>query len=149
MLLEVWSVMPIKVKDAATAAAKFTSRAAGAAADYQAGVPGAGPSWQAGATAASDNYDAGVQAAIGRKAFAAGIQKAGGAKYAAKAGTIGARRFPEGVREAGPDFQAGVALYLATIAALTLSPRRPKGDPANFLRVQQVGEALRRKKVGG
>jgi hypothetical protein len=32
---------------------------------------------------------------------------------------------------------------------LTLPPRRPKGDPANFQRSQMVADALRKKKVGG
>jgi len=141
--------MAIKVKDAATSSRKFTQRAAAAAADYQAGVQAAGQDWQTNTAAAAENFAAGVQEAIGRGAFARGVQKAGGAKYSLKAGTIGARRFPEGVREAGPDFEAGVTPYLQTIAAITLPPRRPKGDPANFLRVQAIGEALRRRKLGG
>jgi len=141
--------MAIKVKDVATSSKKFTQRGAAAAADYQTGVQGAGQDWQTNTAGSAENYAAGVQEAIGRGAFAKGVAKAGGAKYAAKAGTIGARRFPEGVREAGPDFEAGVTPYLQTIAALTLPPRRPKGDPANFLRVQAVGEALRRRKLGG
>ena len=141
--------MAIKVKDAATASKKFTQRGAAAAADYQAGVQAAGADWQTNTAASAENYAAGVQEAIGRGAFGKGVAKAGGAKYAGKASTVGARRFPEGVREAGPDFEAGVTPYLQTIAALTLPPRRPKGDPANFGRVQAIGEALRRRKLGG
>jgi hypothetical protein len=141
--------MAIKVKDVATSSKKFTQRGAAAAADYQSGVQAAGQDWQTNTAAAAENFAAGVQEAIGRGAFAKGVTKAGGAKYAAKAGTVGARRFPEGVREAGPDFEAGVAPYLQTIAGLTLPPRRPKGDPANFARVQAIGEALRRRKLGG
>lgn len=141
--------MAIKVKDVGTATSKFTSRAAAAAGDYQAGVQGAGEDWARNAAGAAENYNAAVQEAISRGAFARGVQKAGGAKFAQKAATIGARRFPEGVREAGPAFNEGVQPYLQTIAALTLPPRRPKGDPANFQRVQVIGEALRRRKVGG
>ena len=141
--------MAIKVKPAAEAVRKFTQRGAAAAADYQAGVQAAAQDWQTNTAGSAENYAAGVQDAIGRGAFAKGVAKAGGSKYAQKAGTIGARRFPEGVREAGPDFEAGVTPYLQTIAALTLPPRRPKGDPANFARVQAVGEALRRRKLGG
>jgi len=141
--------MAIKVKDVATSSKKFTQRGAAAAGDYQAGVQAAGQEWQTNTAASAENFAAGVGDAIARGAFAKGVAKAGGAKYAAKAGTIGARRFPEGVREAGPDFEAGVAPYLQTIAGLTLPPRRPKGDPANFARVQAIGEALRRRKLGG
>jgi len=141
--------MAIKVKDAATAATKFTQRAAAAAGDYQAGVQGAGEDWARNTAASEENYNAAVQESITRHAFARGVQAAGGAKFAQKAATTGARRFPEGVREGGPAFSAGVQPFLQTIAALTLPPRRPKGDPANFQRVQVVGEALRRRKVGG
>ena len=141
--------MAIKVKDAGASAAKFVQRAGAAAADYQQGVQGAGEDWQRNTAAAADNYAAGVQEALTRGAFARGVQAAGGAKYSQKAGTVGARRFPEGVREGGAAFQAGVAPFLQTIAGLTLPPRRPKGDPANFQRVQVIGEALRRRKVGG
>lgn len=141
--------MPLKVKDAATAAAKFVQRGSAAGGDYAAGVKNAGQAWQAGAAAAGDNYAAGVQEAIGRNAFQRGVQQAGAAKYETRASTVGARRFPEGIREAGPTWEQQTAPYLQTLAGLTLSPRRPKGDPANFIRVQQVGDALRRRKVGG
>jgi hypothetical protein len=141
--------MAIKVKDAGTAASKFTQRAAAAAGDYQAGVQGAAEDWQRNTAASADNYAAAVQEAITRGAFQRGVQAAGGAKFASRAATTGARRFPEGVREGGPAFQAGVQPYLQTIAGLTLPPRRPKGDPANFQRVQVIGDALRRRKVGG
>jgi hypothetical protein len=141
--------MAIDVKDAATSAAKFTQRGAAAAGDYQSGVRGAGAKWQQATGAAAENYAAGVQDAIGRGAFARGVSKAGGAKFETKASTVGARRFPEGIRDAGPAFQEGVQPYLQVIAGLTLPPRRPKGDPANFQRVQVIGEALRRRKVSG
>jgi hypothetical protein len=141
--------MAIKVKDAGSAAAKFTQRGAAAASDYTAGVQGAGEDWARNTAGSVENYNAAVQDAIARGAFARGVQQAGPTKFASRASTVGARRFPEGVREAGPAFQAGVAPYLQIIAALTLPPRRPKGDPANFARVQAVGDALRRRKVGG
>jgi len=139
----------VKVTDAATGSRRFAQRGAAAAGDYAEGVRGAGQDWQQGAVAAADNYNAGVQEAITRNAFARGVQQAGASKYEQKATTVGARRFPEGVREAGPAWEQATAPFLQTIAALTLEPRRPKGDPANFRRVEQIGQALRRRKVGG
>jgi len=141
--------MAIKVKDAATAGSKFVQRAAAAAGDYQTGVQGAGEDWARNAAASEENYNAAIQESITRHAFARGVQTAGAAKYSQRAATTGARRFPEGVREGGPAFQAGVQPFLQAISALTLPPRRPKGDPANFQRVQVIGDALRRRKVGG
>jgi len=141
--------MAIKVKDAATAASKFVQRAQAAAPDYAKGVTGAGNTWQAHAAAASDAWGQGVQAAVAGGRFVKGIQRVGGQKWETAATTKGAQRYPQGVAQAGPNWQAATAPYLDTIAALTLPPRRPKGDPANFQRAQMVADALRKKKVGG
>jgi len=140
--------MALKVADAATGARRFVQRGAAAAQDYAEGVRGAGQDWQAATTAAADNYAAGVQEAITRGAFARGVSMAGASKFESRAATVGARRFPEGIREAGPEWEKNVQPYLATLAGLTLSPRRPKGDPSNFRRAEEVGMALRRRKTG-
>lgn len=105
--------MPIKVKDVATSSKKFTLRGAAAAADYQAGVLAAGQDWQTNTAASAENFAAGVGEAITRGAFAKGVAKAGGAKYAQKAGTVGARRFPEGVRGGRPGFRSRGGALLA------------------------------------
>jgi hypothetical protein len=141
--------MAIKVKDAAASATKFVQRAQAAAPDYQRGVQGAGQTWQTNAAAANDSYVAGVTAAANAGRFARGINAAGGQKYEAAAAGKGAQRYPQGVASAGPTWQAKTQPYLDTLAGLQLPPRRPKGDPANFQRVQIVGDALRKKKVGG
>jgi hypothetical protein len=141
--------MALKVKDPGTARDKFINRGAAAAPDYTNGVKGAGNSWQQNTAASADNYSAGVTDAISRGAFQKGVQQAGGAKYEQRASTVGAQRYPQGIRDAGPAWEAGTTPYLQTLSALNLPPRRPKGDPSNWQRAQVVGEALRRRKVGG
>ena len=141
--------MAISVTDAGTAAAKYVQRAQSAAPDYQKGVQGAGASWQANSVAANEAYVQGVQQAASQGRYAKGVTAAGGAKYEQKAATVGAQRYPQGVAGAGPAWQQNTAPYLSTISALTLPPRRPKGDPANIARVQMVTDALRKKKVTG
>ena len=141
--------MAIMVKDAATAAQKFVTRGQAAAADYAKGVQGAGDTWQQHSAAAGDTFAAGVQDAITRGAFAKGITKAGSGKYTTNASGKGAQRYPQGVAQAGPAWQNGTAPYLATLASITLPPRRPKGDPGNMARVQAVTDALRKKKLAG
>lgn len=140
--------MAIKVKDAAAAAKKFVTRGQAAAGDYKDGVTGAGQDWQAKTTAAADSYAQGVQDAIGRGAFAKGVNTSGGAYYEQKAAGIGAQRFPQGIAQAGPDWQKGVEPYLQTISSLSLPPRGPKGAPQNMDRAAMVAMALRRRKVG-
>lgn len=141
--------MAIKVKDAAASAQKFVQRAQAAAPDYVKGVQGAGQAWQTNAAAANDSYVAGVTTAANAGRFAKGVNAAGGAKYEAAAAGKGAQRYPQGVAQSGPNWQAKTQPFLDTISSLTLPPRRPKGDPANFQRSQLVAEALRKRKVGG
>lgn len=141
--------MAIKVKDAASSAKKFAQRGAAAGKDYESGVAGSGAAWEANTAAAAENYSAGVTEAIGRGSFARGVKASGAAHFESKAAGVGARRFPEGIRESEGDYQDGVSPYLDVIKNLTLDPRRPKGDPANYRRSEQVGQALRRKKIGG
>lgn len=137
----------MKVRDAAQSAEKYANRGAAAAQDYARGVTGSGSSWQQATTAAEGNYEAGVQEAIGRKAFSKGVSSAGGAKYEQRAATVGAARYPQGVRDAAPEWQKGTAPYLQTLSSLTLPPRQVRGN--NTDRVRIVNEALRRRKVGG
>jgi hypothetical protein len=141
--------MAIKVKDAAASAAKFAQRGAAAASDYAAGVQAAGQDWQNNTAASTETYNAAMQDSISRGAFAKGIVKAGGDKYARKASTTGAQRFPAGVRDAQQDWASNTQPYLDVIRNVTLPARRPKGDPANYARVQAVGDALRRRKLAG
>lgn len=139
--------MALKVKDAAASATKFVQRAQAAAPAYQQGVQNAGASWQANATAANDSYVAGVTAAANSGRYQKGVQGAA-SKYETNASGKGAQRYPQGVAAAGPAWQAKTQPFLSTLASLSLPPRRPKGDPANYQRSQMVGDALRKQKVG-
>jgi hypothetical protein len=140
--------MGLNVKDAASSAAKFVARAQAAGGDYQKGVQGAGDNWQAKTAASADAYGAGVNAAISAGRFAKGVQKAGSAKYVARAAGVGAQRYPTGVGQAGPNWQNGVQPYLDTLSGLTLPPRAPRGSPNNIQRVAIIADALRKKKLG-
>jgi hypothetical protein len=139
----------VVVKDVASAAKKFSSRAALSGPDYAAGVAAAGARWQANAAAGDQNFAAGVQEAIANGRFAKGIAKAGAAKYTERASTVGAQRFPQGAQAAEQTWATNVQPYLQTISNLTLPPRGPKGDPRNQQRSQMIADALRKKKVAG
>lgn len=141
--------MALRVKDVATAREKFVNRGSAAASDYANGVKGSGGTWQAHAIAAAPVFAAGIQEAITRDAYAKGVAHAGGAKYEARATGVGATRYPQGIRDAGPAWEQGASPYLQLMAGLTLPPRRPKGDPLNIQRVQAINDANRKKKVSG
>lgn len=140
--------MALKVKDVASSAAKFVSRAQQAASDYQKGVAGAGDLWQSHTAAATDAYSQGVNDAIARQAFAKGVQRAGGAKYATNAAGKGAQRYPQGVSLAGPAWQSGFQPYADAMGNLNLPPRSPRGSPNNLTRTQMVMDLNRKIKLG-
>lgn len=140
--------MALRVADAAKAAQKFVQRGQAAAADYKDGVTAAAQDWQQKTAASGDNYAAGVQDSIARGAFAKGVVKAGSAKYADRASTVGAQRFPQGIAMAGNAWQAGSAPFLQAAANATLTPRGPKGSPQNMQRASDMAAIMRRAKVG-
>jgi hypothetical protein len=140
--------MAIKVKDAATVAAKYRTRASAAAGDYKSGVQQAGSDWEQGARAGEGNYEAGVQEAIGKKRYGRGIAAAGQAKYVNNAVNLGAARYPQGVANAEGAFAAGIGPVLQRIAGLTLPPRGPRRSPQNQARANAVAAELGKMKDG-
>ncbi len=137
----------VKVTDAATAAKKWVDVTPGRSSYYEANTVGAGAAWQAGAANAANQYKAAVSSANIGQMYAGGVKNAGAAKFDRKVKDVGVARFGQGVQAAAPDYAAGVAPMLATIAGLTLSPRQPRGSTANFQRVQEVGVALNKKRM--
>lgn len=141
--------MAVTVKDASAAATKFVTRAQAAGPDYTAGVSNAGGKWATSTKAAADTYAAGVQQAIATNRFANGVNQTSQNKFQTRASTVGAQRYPQGVAGSKDAWQTNVTPFLNTIAALNLPARQPKGSPANYQRVQAVGDALRAKKLQG
>jgi len=139
--------MAIQMKDTATIARKFASRAAAASPEYKAGVD-ATPDWAGPTQAAAPNYEQGVTAAIGRQAFQRGVAAAGTVKWKEKASGVGATRYPQGVGGAEPAYAAGFDKFANVIKGISLSPRGPKGAPQNLQRVSDVATALHRAKTG-
>ena len=141
--------MAIEMKDTASIAAKWSSRAGAAGAEYKSGLAGKGAKWQSNTAAAEDAYGQGVTAAVGRRAFSRGVAKAGGTKYETKATEIGASRYGQGVGAAQAAYAAGFEPYAGVLKGVALAPRAPKGSPQNLERVRAVTDALHNKKISG
>ena len=92
------------VKDMATIAAKFASRASVAGPDYERGASNPRRAWAQAALAAEPNYGAGVQAAIAKGRYGKGVAKAGDAKFLRGVKEKGVARFPSGVAAATGDY---------------------------------------------
>ena len=139
--------MAINVKSADTAAKKYTDNAGRAADAFKAGATAAAQTWATNTQAAAGNFKAAVQASGIDQRFARGVAKAGAGKFAEKINAVGGDRYAPGVAAGAADFRAGVEPFLQTMAGLTLAPRKPRGDPGNIKRVEQVTSANHMKRL--
>ena len=139
--------MALKVKSSEAASTKWTENAGRASAEMATNAEAASEDWARQTVAATDNFGQAISAAGIKNRFRAGVVKAGAAKFARKVKELAATRFSQGVSAGAPDYKTGVEPFLSTLASLTLSARKPKGDPANYRRVEEVGKALNAKRL--
>lgn len=139
--------MAIKVKDVASSTTKWSDNAARAADEFARNAEAAASDWQTKTIAAASNFHQAITAPGIKERFSKGVARAGAAKFARKIRDVARDRFAPGVAAASVDYTAGVEPFFSTIAALTLSARKPRGDPANYRRVEEVGKALNAKRL--
>jgi hypothetical protein len=126
---------------------KWQKRAAAAASDYATGVQSPRTPWHVAVAAAGDAYVAGVQQAIADNRYQNSATPANTQKQQQKAASLGAQRYAPGVNASTDAYDKGMKPYIQTLQTLDLPARGAKGDPANYLRSQLVGQALYAKKV--
>lgn len=114
---------------------------------YEAGIKAPRKDWATATKNAESNYKEAVTRAANEGRFGKGVTKSGTSKWQSKALQVGAGRWGPGVSVAAPDFEEGFAPYRDTIEKVVLKPRFPKGDPRNYDRVKQIGEALHALKI--
>ncbi len=139
--------MALKVKAIDNSTVKWEERARGAAAEYGENAKAAASDWATNTAKAADTYGMAISAPGIKTRFARGVARAGAAKYLRKIESVGQERFAGGISAATTDYKAGAEPYYATLSALTLTARKPRGDPANYNRVEQVGKALNAKRL--
>jgi len=136
------------VKSAADIAKKWARVTPERTEDYEDGVRNPLRNWADETSAAEDRYEEGVKAAITRKAFGKGVAKCGTARQKAKTILKGIPRWPEGVRVAEADMEAGMKPVVDVLKALELPKRYATGDPRNIERVKVIQQALHKLKTG-
>lgn len=136
------------VKSLGAVVDKWKRRAGSAGEEYKVGVETTPASWAAASKAAAPAYATGVQEAIGRGAFAAGVEKAGDAKWKDKAANLGPMRYSQGVQASDAAYSSGVGPVLQAIGAVDLPARGATGSDANYNRVSAIGKALRMLRTG-
>ena len=139
--------MAIKVKSIEASTTKWADKARNASAEFATEAVASADLWARNTGAAADTYGQAISAAGIKERFRRGVAKAGAAKFARKITEVGADRFSGGVDAATVDYKDGAAPYYSTIASLTLSARKPRGDPANYRRVEEIGKALNAKRL--
>jgi len=137
----------LKVKSIDVSTDKWSDNAGRAAEAFAAEAEAAADAWQKNTSAASDTYGSAISAPGIKERFRRGVVKAGASKFARKIREVGRDRFAPGVAAAVPDYKAGAEPYFQTLASLSLSSRKPRGDPANYRRVEEVGKALNAKRL--
>ena len=144
-------IMPIfgalKVKDISASTTKWSENASRAAEEFATNAEASADAWARNTQAAADTFHQAITAAGIKTRFQRGVAKAGAAKFARKIRDVARDRFGPGVTMATIDYSAGAEPYFTTLAGLTLSARKPRGDPANYNRVQEVGKALNAKRL--
>ena len=137
----------IKVKPMEASAEKWRENAGRAAEDFATEAEASAEAWARNTAQASDTFGQAIQATGIKERFRRGVMKAGAAKFARKIRDVARDRFAPGVAAAEADYKAGAEPYLQTIAGLTLTGRKPRGDPSNYRRVEEVGKALNAKRL--
>jgi len=137
----------LKVKPIDGSTVKWEERARTASSEFAANAEASADAWARNTGAASDTFGMAISAPGIKERFKRGVARAGAAKFARKIRDVGADRFAPGVAAATVDYKAGAEPYFSTLAALSLSGRKPRGDPANYKRVEEVGKALNAKRL--
>ena len=126
---------------------KWKDRVAVAGGEYKAGIASPKTPWSQGAAQGAQAWSEGVTAAVGRGAFAAGVAKAGDAKWRAASDQLGSARYSQGVAFGAPYFTSGIQGVLSTIESVSLGPKGAAGAAQNYQRVQAIGDALHAAKL--
>ena len=145
----VWAdqVGALKVKSLEAAVPKWLENASRSAEEFASRAEAAAQDWATNTAKAADTFGLAISAAGIKERFRRGVTRAGASKFARKIASVGRDRYAPGVAAADADYRTGVEPYFATLSALTLSARKPKGDPANYRRVEEVGKALNAKRL--
>ena len=148
LMLPVFPIIgAIKVKSIDASTTKWSENAGRAATEFAVGAEAAADEWARNTAASADNYGAAITQPGIKERFRKGVVRAGANKFARKIRDVGKDRFAPGVAAAIEDYKTGAEPYFSTLAAITLSARKPRGDPANYKRVEEIGKALNAKRL--
>jgi hypothetical protein len=130
------------LRTAGEIAAKWSSVTPTRSGYYESGVKSPKKDWAAATAGSETTYKDAVTKAASEGRFGKGVRRAGSEKWQRKAVDIGASRWGPGVSAAAQDYESGFTPYRDALDKISYKPRYPKGDPRNYDRTKQVGDAL-------
>lgn len=136
-----------QLRDLDFLARKWVKNAQNAVQDYEYGVKNPRKDWKTETLGAQERWAQGVQQAIQRRAFGAGVTKAGTEAWQKGAVEKGPQRYAQGVSVAMENWKREFDPYARVLTNLRLPDRGPKGSRQNYERVIAVGTALHEEKL--
>lgn len=134
------------VPSAADIAAKWGEVTPARATFYEAETPKAADLWETNTKAAKGTYKAAVADPKISDRFVGGV-RGKAAKFKRKVTDVGVARFAPGIAAAVPDMETAFEPYATLLATIVVSDRKPRGDPANYGIVKEIGEPLHKKRL--
>lgn len=126
---------------------KYLARVRVAGNDYKKGIASPKKSWAEGAGAAAETWKSAITEAAGRGAYAAGVSKAGDAKWKEMAEIKGTARFTSGVEAGQKYYRSGMQDVISVIEGVPEGTRGPAGSATNYEISKSVGDALHAWKI--
>ena len=139
--------MAISTKSLQDASANWTSVTPGRADVYERNAIAAVSRLVQNTIAGIPNFQSAVAGAAVANRIRTNVAGRGARRYPAKIAAVGRARFGEGVRAAGPEYEAGFGPMLRVIQGVELPPKGPRGADVNYNRVRAVGDALHRARM--
>ncbi len=124
--------MPIRIKPASASLQKYINNTGNAGQSYQEGINNPRRDWMAATTAAEGTWASSVQAAVTAGSFAKGINQDSATKQKANAIALGVGRYPQGTKQAAPNWAKFTQPVLDAMASVPDLPRGPKMSQQNF-----------------
>ena len=138
--------MAVPIRSMDMISRKWARVAGQAGPSYEEGVTAPLADYAAGAIAANDAWKAGTQAAVAGDRFAAGVRRAGTAKWQRGATTKGPARYSQGVSLGQSDYEAGFSPYREAISGANLPVRGARRSPQNRQRFAAMVDAISARK---
>lgn len=140
--------MPRKliVPSAADIAAKWGEVTPARATYYESETPPSADLWETNTKGAKSTYKTAVADPKISDRFVGGV-RGKAPKFKRKVTDVGIARFGPGIAAAIPDMATGFDPYAALLATISVSDRKPRGDPANYGIVKEIGDPLHKKRL--